>query len=107
VTLASLIILAVVGALVWEVLRVTASPELTVSTPTDNLLTSQHSIELEGRATPESTVTVNGAVSALGADGTFKEKLDLRTGLNIITISASKKFAAPRIIYRRVVVSVQ
>jgi len=106
VAAAALLIFGILGALVWEVLRVTTPPELTVSAPADNFLTTEHSVLLEGHAAPESVVTVNGAGIALGTDGTFKEPLDLRTGLNIITISASKKFAAPRVIYRRVVVSV-
>ena len=105
VTIIVAIIMVIVGALGWEVLRVTTPPELVVSTPIDNLLTTEHSTVLEGRATPESIVTINDTSVSLNTDGTFRETLDLRTGLNIITISASKKFSKSHIIYRRVVVS--
>jgi len=105
-TIIAAIILAAIGvAVTWEVLRVTTPPALTITEPADNLLTDQTTITLAGRAEPESTVTVNGAPIAVGVDGAFSEKLDLRTGLNIITISASKKFAKPNVIYRKVVVS--
>jgi hypothetical protein len=105
IIIAALILMAIGGAVIWEVLRVTAPPALTVSSPADNLLTDQTSVTLEGRAEIESTVTVNGSPISVAVDGAFKEELDLRTGLNIITISASKKFAMPNVIYRRVVVT--
>jgi len=94
-----------VGLIVWQVLRVTTPPELIIAHPPDNFLSPEPRLRLEGRAAPESLVTVNGEPTAISRDGSFSEELDLRTGLNIITISASKRFAKPRIIYRRVVVS--
>ncbi len=100
-----LVVVVIIGGLVWEVVRVTAPPRLTVDSPADNLLTAEHRVELAGSATPESAVTVNGSPVSLSSDGSFHETLDLRTGLNIITVSASKKFAAPKVVYRRVVVS--
>ncbi len=103
--LGALALVIVLGAILWEVLRVTTAPALTLVSPADNFLTNVHSVALMGHAAPSSTVTVNGAPIPLTRDGSFNETLDLRTGLNIITISATKKFAKPRIIYRRVVVS--
>lgn len=98
--------LAVVAAAVtWEVVRVTAAPELTITAPVDNLLTADHRITLAGHAAAGATVTANGAVVPISLDGKFSEEMDLRTGANVITIVASKKFAKPNIIYRRVVVT--
>lgn len=103
---AALFCVAVFAAIViWEVLRVTAAPLLIVSTPSDNLLTASHRVVMEGRTEPGSTVTINGARVSTSLDGSFKEALDLRTGANVITIVASKKFAKPNTIYRRVVVT--
>lgn len=93
------------GAVVWEVMRVTAAPSLTVVSPADNLLTGSHRITLEGKAAPGAMVTANGSPVAVSTDGKFSEDMDLRTGENIITIVATKKFAKPNIIYRRVVVT--
>jgi hypothetical protein len=93
------------GIVVWEVLRVTAAPFLSITSPIDNLLTASHQITLEGRAAPGSGVTANGVDVPVSMDGRFKEDMDLRTGANVITIVASKKFAKPNIIYRRVVVT--
>ena len=90
---------------VWEVLRVTAAPSLAIISPTNDLLTASHRITLEGRAAPGAVVTANGSNVAVSVDGRFQEDLDLRTGENVITIMATKKFAKPNIIYRRVVVN--
>jgi hypothetical protein len=54
-----------------------------------------------------SAVTANGSAVAVSVDGHFKEDMDLRTGENVITIVATKKFAKPNIIYRRVVVTAE
>jgi hypothetical protein len=103
--LAALVALALAGAVVWEVLRVTAPPALDIASPADNLLVAAPEVVLEGTAAKGSAVSVNGSPVAVSADGKFRETINLRVGLNIITITASKKFAKPNIIYRRVVVS--
>lgn len=91
--------------IVWEILRVTAAPFLTVISPSNDLATTSHRITIEGRAATGAKITANGATIAVSMDGKFKEVMDLRTGENVITIVASKKFAKPNIIYRRVVVT--
>jgi hypothetical protein len=100
-----LAIAALAAAIVWEVLRVTSPPILEVKSPTDNFLTNETTITVSGIAAADSTVVINDEPAATDLKGNFKETLDLRTGLNVITISASKKFAKPNIIYRRVVVT--
>ncbi len=103
--LAGIVVLTLGTVVTWEVLRVTAPPKLTIISPADNLLTSERRIVLEGEAPPGATVTVNGAPVAVSMAGSFKENIDLRAGANVITIVASKKFAKPNTIYRRVVVT--
>ena len=103
--LAAIIFLALAAVATWEVIRVTAPPKLVIISPPDNFLTVDHRIVLEGEAAPGATVTINGALAAVSMNGSFKENIDLRAGANVITINASKKFAKPNIIYRRVVVS--
>lgn len=103
--IAGLCVIAFAAIVIWEVLRVTSAPMLMVSSPADHLLTDSHRIVLEGKAAPGASVTANGAPVAVSMDGRFKENMDLRTGENVITIVASKKFAKPNIIYRRVVVT--
>jgi hypothetical protein len=95
------------AAVVWEVLRVTTAPALMIISPADNTLTASHRITLEGRAASGAAITANGVKVAASVDGHFKEDMDLRTGANVITIVASKKFAKPNIIYRRVVVTAE
>ena len=103
--LASAVILALASVVTWEVLRVTAPPKLVIVSPADNLLTAEHRVTLEGQAASGASVTVNGVPAAVSMAGSFKEVIDLRTGENVITIVASKKFAKPNTIYRRVVVT--
>ncbi len=103
--LAALVIVGVVAVVGWEILRITAPPKLTIISPADNLLTADHRVVLEGSVAPGAAVAVNGSPVSVSLAGSFKENIDLRTGANIITIVASKKFAKPNIIYRRVVVS--
>jgi hypothetical protein len=103
--IAGLVLAALAAFVSWEVLRVTAPPDLVLASPADNLLTSSHRITLEGTAEKGAAVTANGASVPVSMDGRFKETMDLRTGSNVITIVASKKFAKPNIVYRRVVVT--
>jgi hypothetical protein len=103
--LAGVCVIVFAAIVIWEIKRVTSAPSLTVTTPIDHLLTGSHRITLEGSAAAGAAVTANGAPVAVSMDGRFKEEMDLRTGENVITIVASKKFAKPNIIYRRVVVT--
>jgi hypothetical protein len=97
--------LVIAAVIVWEVLRVIAPPFLEVNNPQNNLLTKETTIVVSGRAERNSTVSINNEFTATDLNGNFNETLDLRTGLNVITISASKRFAKPNIIYRGVVVT--
>jgi len=94
-----------IAALVWEVVRVTAPPRLVVESPQDNFLTKETSIVVTGFAAKNAIITINNEPATPDTSGHFKENLDLRTGLNVITITASSRFAKPNIIYRRVVVT--
>jgi cytoskeletal protein RodZ len=101
-----LIVVLVAGCIIYlglKVQKVFLAPELTVSSPLDNLVTNQVQLEVKGQTDKEATVSVNGQVVFVNSQGEFSEPLDLQTGVNTVKIKATKKHSKSTIIERRVI----
>lgn len=68
------------------------APELTVTSPQDQLTTDNPVIVIEGKTEPEMKVTVNSQVIETEPDGSFKEEITLSLPVNKVIIVASSKF---------------
>lgn len=94
------------GYLILGVKGILASPNLTIISPADDLITQEPSIKVIGWADEDSSVMINDEVieefSTPG--GIFEEKVLLRPGLNVIKISAKKSYSRERVIWRKVMV---
>ena len=62
---------------------------LEVASPADNSVVSSQRVSLEGRASPDATVSVNGQLVGLEATGHFSVSVPLNEGPNLIEIIAS------------------
>lgn len=94
-------ICAVLAYLGWQANMYFSPPSLVVFSPTDDLITSQPTIELRGQTDPEVEVTVNDIPISVNA-GSFSENLDLQSGINVLKITATKKQGIKSEIYRKV-----
>lgn len=84
--------------------KIIAPPKLVVSNPPDNLMTEEHSIEVIGASEPESQIIINGEALAADSNGQFDKKINLKSGLNTITITAQKKYGRSNTVVKQILV---
>lgn len=88
-----------------QIKKLISPPEVTLLSPVDGLVTEDRSLIVEGRTESEVTVRINGKQVSPDADGKFRDSLDLKEGLNLITITGSKKHSKNMTVTRRVIVT--
>jgi cytoskeletal protein RodZ len=66
-------------------------PKLTVSSPQNGVVIDEQTVVISGETEPNITILLNGTEIKNSVQGTFNETIDLRPGLNTITITAQKK----------------
>ena len=69
------------------------SPELEITTPSDDLTTTASVIEVAGQTEEGATVSVDGQLVPVDPGGKFFYQLKLEEGKNVIEIIASKKLS--------------
>lgn len=79
-------------------------PYLTIANPQDNLITDKREINFIGQTEKEAQVTINGIAVLSSKEGFFNEKINLKNGINIITISAKKKYGQESVIKKQILV---
>lgn len=71
----------------------TVPPTLSISAPTDNLVTNNATLTVTGTTNDATsspvTVTINGTAATVQADGSFSETITLTEGTNTITVIAT------------------
>lgn len=73
--------------------RIFEPPFLAIDQPTQDLTVTERQIELRGHTVPETEVTINGQTVQVSSDGTFGQTVYLEQGLNIIAVTAKKKYS--------------
>ncbi len=101
-----LVVVAMFVYLGWEVRKIFLPPYLEVISPADNLVTSVSTVEVAGKTEKETIVSINGQEISSDRDGSFREVVNLKEGLNIIKISSKKEHSKESIIYRQVMVEI-
>lgn len=93
-----LVVLACLTYVGFEVRKIFTPPQLTVASPADFITVSQASIQVTGQTEPEATLVINGKQIFLDNRGRFSEQVDLNDGLNVISVSASKKKSEAKVL---------
>jgi cytoskeletal protein RodZ len=102
------VLLLAVAVLVYlgiEIRNVTAAPTLAVTSPLDQLTTTERSVQLIGQTEPQVAVTVNGRTILVDRQGKFRDVFDLQSGLNTIVIRAVKKRGGSTTVVRKILVT--
>ncbi len=86
----------------WGIKKIIFPPYLTIVNPDDNFITRESSIKINGETEEDATVKVNDKLATSNLKGKFEETVDLKPGLNIIEISAAKKYSREKVIIRRI-----
>ncbi len=84
--------------------KIVAPPNLIVENPYEKIITSDKSIDIIGITEAETQVSINGDSVFSDINGRFTEKINLKTGVNIITITAQKKYGQKNTIERQILV---
>ena len=84
--------------------KIVSPPELSVTYPSDNMLTKEKVIKIEGETEEEAELKINGELVLNNNNGIFFQEINLKSGLNSITISAKKKYSKENIIIRQILV---
>jgi len=80
-----------------------SSPEIIVYSPEDNFVTRDKAVKIKGRVKGEARVAINDQIVILNQNS-FEETLTLTLGVNLIKISARKRFGPEKVIFRRIIV---
>lgn len=67
-------------------------PQLSVTSPTDQLSTNNSIVAVEGKTDPESKIMVNNQEVKVGLEGDFKEEITLSQEVNKLSIIAISRF---------------
>ncbi|MFA5248440.1 MAG: helix-turn-helix domain-containing protein [Patescibacteria group bacterium] len=81
-----------------------SAPKIKIFFPPNNLVTVEKSLEISGSASEKTQVSINGKQILKDDSGTFKEVVELKIGLNAITISARNKYGREQIIKKQILV---
>jgi transcriptional regulator with XRE-family HTH domain len=79
-------------------------PPLEIYNPTNNTVIQGQKIEIVGKTDSGVNISINEKNILTDNDGNFKEEINLQSGVNVIKISANKKYSKTNTIQRRVLV---
>lgn len=99
-----LVFLACVLYLAFYFKKIIFPPELSVYQPDKNLKISENFIEIKGITEPEAEVSINGETILNTSHGSFSTIINLKKGLNNITIKAKKKYSGEALVLRQILV---
>lgn len=99
-----LLVLAFVGYFAWQLNAIFSPPQLLVSDPAGDLVTTDGTIVVRGQTEPEAQVFINQQTILADPQGAFVQQVDLQSGLNTITVTAQKKRGRPARVVRQVIV---
>lgn len=81
-----------------------SKPNIEIFEPIDNLITDKKSIFVSGKADSKIQIEINDKLILKNDDGSFRQLIELKKGINTITISAKNKYSQKRIIKKQVLV---
>ncbi|MFA6106188.1 MAG: helix-turn-helix domain-containing protein [Patescibacteria group bacterium] len=84
---------------------VVSPPSLSIANPPEDMKLNSREINIIGTTDPETEVTINDNLVLTGVNGDFSKIINLREGINIITIIAKNKFGPEKKIVKQILVS--
>ena len=99
-----LVFLACLLYLAFYFKKIVFPPELNVYQPSKNLKIAENFIEIKGVTEPEAEISINGETVLNTSHGNFSTVINLKKGLNNITIKAKKKYSGEALVLRQILV---
>jgi cytoskeletal protein RodZ len=91
--------------LAYSLNAIIAAPVLNIESPSLDTVTKEKEIVVRGSTVPEAQVMINDELVLASSDGVFEKKVNLKSGLNTIVISAQKKYSRTNEMIKKVMVS--
>ena len=98
------IILVCLGYLGYYLNNIIAPPEVVILNPVSDLTINENHISIMGKTEPETEIIINGEMILINSDGLFTKKINLKNGLNIISIIGQKKYSRKNKITKKIIV---
>jgi cytoskeletal protein RodZ len=90
--------------LIFYFKKIVLPPDLIVNQPEKNLMIKDSSILVAGKTEKEAEVRINGELILNNNDGVFSQTVNLKKGVNTLTVSAKKKYSQENIVLRQILV---
>lgn len=90
--------------LIFYFKKIVFPPKLEVTQPNQNILAQETLLLVSGETEKEAEIKINGELVLNNHDGFFSQAVNLKKGLNNITITAKKKYSRERTVVRQVLV---
>jgi transcriptional regulator with XRE-family HTH domain len=100
--LIALIALICFGYIGYYFLNISAPPKITLLYPLEDTTITDSSIKVEGKAELETEILINDDPILQDAEGYFFRVVNLKPGLNVITIVGQKKYSREQRIIRNI-----
>lgn len=97
------ILAGIMGFLGLQIHALIRPPTLTLIEPADGFTTDVPTLLVTGSTEKDALISINQQLTVKNSDNTFESTVDLKRGVNVITVSARKKYSKPRVIYRTVI----
>ena len=101
---ATMAIVAVMTYLGFELYDLRQAPTLVLHTPQEELMLEKQVVEVTGQTDPEASLLINDQPILSDSEGNFSETVALQPGLNVIEITATKKYSRANTQYRKIIV---
>lgn len=88
----------------YRINKIISPPLLIITEPAVNLTTDQLFLAIAGRTETEANLIINGQTILTDKNGEFSQTINLKNGLNIITITANKKHSRVNTVIRQILV---
>ena len=85
--------IALLAFLIWRVNEIFRPPELAITQPVDGLITTNRQLDVVGHSTREAEIIINNKAVFVDTGGNFSTTVDLQKGLNLIKITAKKRYS--------------
>ena len=103
-SLIALTVVVLTAYLGFCVEKIISPPKLIIYYPDKDITIKERHIKIQGKTEKEAKLTINKEMVLIGPRGNFAKDIDLKNGLNIILISAQKKYSRKNDLTRKIIV---
>ena len=90
IALLVLFFVSVVGYIGYQIYKFQTPPQLTITEPLDELRTEENTVLIKGNTESTSSITINGEPVETDSLGYFEREIELKEGVNTISITSKK-----------------